>query len=256
MTDFGVTNRLWQYGISSHTETKKNAVGGFEEIAAAKAAERGAYSKRMTGAADFKAAFPQYDVITHVGNANISTGNWQRNDFPFWKYFDRDTGADALNHWKPQGPNPSQLRSDLQRNYNSVGAGRMAILVPESLQQKMDADPDYARKIMAKLQAWKENYDRRDNMLAAAYGYNVAEHQAGKSYVFDLDENGDVRNCTVTGCGRITVSSSEFAEESKARKEKRRKYERLAEENALKRKMLERKMMEWEGEKFIWGFMQ
>lgn len=256
MTDFGVTNRLWQYGIGSRGETKKNAVGGFEEIAAAKAAERGAYSKRMTGAADFKAAFPQYDVITHVGNANISTGNWQRNDFPFWKYFDRDTGADALNDWKPQGPNPSQLRSDLQRNYNSVGAGRMAILVPESLQQKMDADPDYARKIMAKLQAWKENYDRRDNMLAAAYGYNVAEHQAGKSYVFDLDENGDVRNCTVTGCGRITVSSSEFAEESKARKEKRRKYERLAEENALKRKMLERKMMEWEGEKFIWGFMQ
>ena len=74
--------------------------------------------------------------------------------------------------------------------------------------------------------------------------------------MFDLDENGDVRNCTVTGCGRITVSSSEFAEESRARKEKRREYEKLAEENALKRKMLERKMMEWEGEKFIWGFMQ
>ncbi len=214
MTDFSVTDRLWQYGIGSRGETKRNAVGGFKEIAAAKAAERGAYAMRMTGA------------------------------------------ADALNDWKPQGPNPSQLRSDLQRNYNSVGAGRMAILVPESLQQKMDADPDYARQIMAKLQAWKENYDRRDNMLAAAYGYNVAEHQAGKSYVFDLDENGDVRNCTVTGCGRITVSSSEFAEESRARKEKRREYEKLAEENALKRKMLERKMMEWEGEKFIWGFMQ
>ena len=53
--------------------------------------------------------------------------------------------------------------------------------------------------------------------MAASYGYNVAEHQAGKSYVFDLDENGDVRNCTVTGPGRITVSSSEFVEARKKR---------------------------------------
>ena len=40
------------------------------------------------------------------------------------------------------------MRSDLQRNYNSVGSGRIAILVPESLQQKMDADPEYGRRIM------------------------------------------------------------------------------------------------------------
>ena len=82
------------------------------------------------------------------------------------------------------------MRSDLQRNYNSVGSGRIAILVPESLQQKMDADPEYARQIMAKLQAWKEDYDRWDNTVAASYGYNVAEHQAGKSYVFEMQVSG------------------------------------------------------------------
>lgn len=203
-----------------------------------------AYSTGKAGATNFEDAFPQYDVIIHVGNANISSGNWQRNDFPFWKYFDKNTSADALNDWKPEGANPSQMRSDLQRNYNSVGSGRIAILVPESLQQKMDANPEYARQIMAKLQAWKEDYDRWDNTVAASYGYNVAEHQAGKSYVFDLDENGDVRNCTVTSPGRITVSSSEFAEARKAREAKHAEYEKLAEESALKRKMLEQEIEE------------
>ena len=203
-----------------------------------------AYSTEKAGATNFEDAFLQYDVIIHVGNANISSGNWQRNDFPFWKYFDKNTSADALNDWKPEGANPSQMRSDLQRNYNSVGSGRIAILVPESLQQKMDADPEYARQIIAKLQAWKEDYDRWDNTVAASYGYNVAEHQAGKSYVFDLDENGDVWNCTVTGPGRITVSSSEFVEARKKREAKRAEYEKLAEESALKRKMLEHEIEE------------
>ncbi len=199
-----------------------------------------AYSTGEVGATNFEDAFPMYDVITHVGNANISSGKWQRNDFPFWKYFDRNTSADALNDWKPEGANPSQMRSDLQRNYNSVGSGRIAILVPESLQQKMDADPAFARQIMEKLQAWKEDYDRWDNTVAASYGYNVAEFQAGKSYVFDLDENGDVRNCTVTGAGRITVSSSEFVEERKKREARHAEFEKLAAEKALKRKLLEK----------------
>ncbi len=302
--DFGVTSKLWEYGINSRTSAiaERNIDGSFAEIAAAEVAEKEAslrgenetritganhymgesydecinkitdktaasafqtaYTKKMAGATDdisvisraystgkagatnFEDAFPQYDVIIHVGNANISSGNWQRNDFPFWKYFDKNTSADALNDWKPEGANPSQMRSDLQRNYNSVGSGRIAILVPESLQQKMDANPEYARQIMAKLQAWKEDYDRWDNTVAASYGYNVAEHQAGKSYVFDLDENGDVRNCTVTSPGRITVSSSEFAEARKAREAKHAEYEKLAEESALKRKMLEQEIEE------------
>ena len=222
--DFGVTSKLWEYGIGSRTSAmkEKNADGGFAEIAAAKAAEKEAslrsvnemrttganhymgesyeeriskitdktaasafqtaYVKKMVGATDyistiskaystgkvgatnFENAFPQYDVITHVGNANISSGNWQRNDFPFWKFFDRNTSADALNDWKPEGANPSQMRSDLQRNYNSVGSGR------------------------------------------------------------------------------ITVSSSEFIEARKAREAKHAEYENLAEERTLKRKMLEQEL--------------
>lgn len=52
----------------------------------------------------------------------------------------------------------------------------------------MDADPAYASQIVAKLQEWKGDYDRWDNTVATGFGYNVAEYQAGKSYVFDLDK--------------------------------------------------------------------
>jgi len=195
------------------------------------------------GAMDFADAFPFYDVVTHVGNADISAANWQRNDFPFWEYFRKDTRADALNDWRPEGANPPQTRSDLQRNYSSIGPGRIAVLIPESLQQKMDADPAYAQQIMIKLQTWKEDYDRWDNTLAASYGYNVAEYQAGKSYVFDLDENGDVRNCTVTGSGRITGPTEEERRQFKAEQDRKRrlrvKYIQIQEESAERRRLQE-----------------
>ena len=197
------------------------------------------YSTGKVGATSFEDAFSYYDVITHVGNADIPSWKWQRNDFPFWKYFQKNTSADALNDWEPKGENPSQLRSDLQRNYSSIGPGKIAVIMPDSLKEKMDADPAYAQQIVAKLQAWKEDYDRWDNSVAASYGYNVAEFQAGKSYVFNLDENGDIKNCTVTGPGTITGPSKEELEQiEREQKEKRRRmaeHTKMLEESSLKR---------------------
>lgn len=233
--------------------TDKNAAGAFQAAYAKKMAGSTdavstiskAYSTGKPGADNFADAFPMYDVVTHVGNANISKANWQRNDFPFWKYFDKGTGADALNDWQPSGANPPQTRADLQRNYGSVGPGRIAILVPESLQAKMDADPAYARKIMAKVQEWKADYDLWDNTVAAGFGMNVAEQQACKSYVFDLDEEGNVRNCTVTGGGgRITGPTEEerrqFEAEQEAKRKRRVKYIQIMEESAEKRRLQEK----------------
>ncbi len=232
--------------------TDKNAASAFQAAYAKKMAGSTdyistiskAFSTGRPGATSFADAFPQYDVITHVGNPNVSSACWQRNDFPFWKYFQKNTSADALNDWKPKGANPPQTRADLQSGYSSVGSGRMAVLVPESLQRKMDADPAYARQIMAKLQEWKEDYDRWDNTVAASYGYNVAEFQAEKSYVFQLDEEGNVRNCTVTsGGGRITGPTREEMEQIEAEqreKWKRRvKYIRIIKESAEKARLRE-----------------
>lgn len=257
----GMTGKNGEYYMGESYEerlskiTDKTAASAFQEAYAKKKAGATdyistiskAYSTGKAGATNFADAFPQYDVTTHVGNANISSGRWQRNDFPFWKYFDKNTSADALNDWRPEGENPPQTSGDLQRNYSSVGSGRIAVLIPESLQKKMDADPAYARQIIAKLQEWKEDYDRWDNTVAASYGYNVAEQQAGKSYVFDLDENGDVRNCTVTGPGKITGPTREEQERFRAEQAKKRKrhakYIQILQESAEKRKLQEQESL-------------
>lgn len=236
--------------------TDKNAANAFQAAYAKKMAGSTdyisriskAYSTGKVNATNFVDAFPQYDVVTHVGNPDVSSANWQRNDFPFWKYFQKNTSADALNDWRPTGANPPQTRSDLQRNYGSVGSGRIAILIPDKLQEKMDADPAYAQKIMRKLQEWKEDYDRWDNTVAASYGMNVAEHQAGKSYVFQLDENGDVANCTVTAPGRITGPSKEEQERIRAEQEEKRKrrvkYIEILRQNSELRKVQEQEYLE------------
>lgn len=224
------------------------AKSAFQQAYALKMAGGNDYISRLSkecsagkvGATNFEDAFSHYDVITHVGNADIPSWKWQRNDFPFWKYFQKNTSADALNDWEPKGENPSQLRSDLQRNYGSVGAGKIAVLMPDSLKEKMDADPVYAQQIVAKLQAWKEDYDRWNNLTAASYGYNVAEHQASLNYVFDLDENGDIKNCTVSGSGgTITGPSDEELRQIKAEQAAKRKrmaeHTKMLEESSLKR---------------------
>lgn len=197
------------------------------------------YSTGRPNAANFADAFPMYDVVTHVGNTNVSSSNWQRNDFPFWTYFNKNASADCLNDWKAKGPNPPQTDAKIQRNLNSIGIGKMAILIPEELQAKMDADEEYAREIIAKVQKWKEDYDRRDNALAASYGYDVAQHQAGKNYCLQLDENGDVVNATVSGGGRITQSSDEMVKAYYARKKKQAEYKRIDKENSLRKELME-----------------
>lgn len=160
--------------------------------------------KRAEGFADF---FPGLQVITKVGNCNVSSGMWCRTDFPFWEYFKKGTSADALNDWQPSGPQPGMLDPKIQRNLSSIGPGKISILIPDKLQAKMDADPAYAEEIYRKVAKWKEDYDAWDNATAASLGMNVAEHQMSKSYCVQLDEDGNVGNFTVvSGGGEITQS--------------------------------------------------
>ena len=197
---------------------------GIEEISKA-------YSVGKTEAINFADAFIRYDVTTHVGKADITDSNWQRNDFPIWKYFEKGASAECLNGWKPSGPNPPQSDPRVQRGLSSIGPGKMSVIIPDALQKKMDADPEYAKEIMRKVQKWKTDYDNWDNATALSLGMNVAEHQASKNYLINLDEDGNVKQYAVSGGGgRITGPSKEeqrkFEEEQKAKREKRIKQER------------------------------
>ena len=44
-------------------------------------------------------AFADYQVQIKTGNCTVSKDNWNRHDFPFWKYFEEATTAESLNNW-------------------------------------------------------------------------------------------------------------------------------------------------------------
>lgn len=149
----------------------------------------------------FQSAFSNYNVQTKVGNCNVPWKCWDRNDFPIWEYFKQDTSADCLNNWRPTGPEPPQTDKNVQKGLSQIDYGQMVILMPESLQRKIEEDPVFAEAVLKKVQKWREDYDREDNATAASLGYDPYLNQLSKNYCIQLDEDGNVGDHTATGGG-------------------------------------------------------
>lgn len=220
--DFGLTGKLSEYYLAQ--QYQKNGAAGkssgvsFAELAATKAVEKGT-AEGMSFKDMWQARFP--GAYYHVmDGSKISQGIWDRNDFPFDRFFSDNVDESILN-WTPSGAEPSTNSSEVQSRWSST-AGKKAVIVPPALEQKMQDNPELAEKVMANV----ENF--------------IATYPAtpGCSYLIELDENGEISKYRVTSPVTITVSSSEFADARRAREAKHAEYERLAEESALKRKML------------------
>ncbi len=220
--DLGVTGKLGGYYLAE--QYRKNAAAGksegvsFAELAATKAVEKGTVAG-MSFKDMWQTRFP--GAYYHaMDGSKISQGAWDRNDFPFERFFSDNVDESILN-WTPTGAEPSANSPEVQSRWGST-AGKKAIIVPPALEEKMQNNPELAEKVMANV----ENF--------------IATYPAtpGCSYLIELDGNGEISKYRVTSPGTITVSSSEFVEARKAREAKHAEYERLAEESALKRKML------------------
>lgn len=110
--------------------------------------------------------------------------------------------------------------------HNKINAmlGKVAIVVPPELEEKMKNSPELAQQIMMRIDSFiLENEASQPGTL--------------KGYVITLDENGNFNNACVVGEGRFTVSSSEFVEERKAREARHAEFERIAEENEMRRRL-------------------
>ena len=220
--DFGVTGKLGGYYLAE--QYRKTAAGkregvSFAELAAAKAtgpSEGSGMSFKDMWQARYPGAY--YHVMD---GSKISQGAWDRNDFPLERFFSDNVDESVLG-WTPSGAEPSANSPEVQSRWSST-AGRKALIVPPTLEEKMQNDPELAEKVMANV----ENF--------------IATYPAvpGCSYLIELDENGEISKYRVTSPGTITVSSSEFVEARRAREAKHAEYERLAEEAVLKRRLME-----------------
>ena len=160
-----------------------------------------ACNEEMTVQDMFQSAFPGNNLQTKVGNCNVSWECWDRNDFPVWEYFKKNTTAECLNNWRPTRPDPPQSDSGVQRGLSQIDYGEIVILMPAKLQAKMESDSEFAEEVLKKVQKWKEDYDKEDNAIAASLGYDPELNQISKSYCIQLDEDGNVGDHTVVGGG-------------------------------------------------------
>lgn len=219
--DFGLTGKLSEYYLAQ--QYQKNAAAGksngvsFAELAAAKAAEKteGASFKEM-----LKSKYPgaYYNVMD---TSKIDEGLWGRNDYPWDAYFSEPADASVLG-WTPSGAEPDMQSPEVHAKLNSM-VGKIAIVIPPELEEKMKNDSELAKKVM----------ERVDSFLLT--NSTPGENEG---FLMTFDENGEINHACVVGELKFTVSSSEFVEARRAREAKHAEYERLAEESALKRKML------------------
>ena len=227
--DFGVTGKLGGYYLAEqyrkNAAADKNGGVSFAELAAAKAAGQSDVSG-MSFKDMWQARFP--GAYYHTADAsNIPQGVWERNDFPFEKFFCNDLDESAMN-WKPNGANPAMDSSGVQSRLHSI-AGQKSIVVPPELEEKMKNDPALASQVMAKVES-----------------FIAANQVPGRicSHLIVLDENGEIARFRASSHGgNITGPTEEelrqFEAEQAAKKKRREEYARLNEESALKRKLME-----------------
>ena len=226
--DFGITSKTNEYLANLYQKNKAAGAAdstSFLSAISAKAAEK---TEGLGFEEMLKSKYPgaYYNVMD---TSKIDSGLWGRTDYPRDKFFAEPADESVLS-WTPSGPEPDMQSPEVHARINSM-IGKIAIVVPPELEEKMKNDPELARKVM----------ERVENFITTN---DASVPGVLKGFVITFDESGEINHACVSGEGRFTVSSSEFVEARKEREAKHAEYERIAEENALRRKLLQQEIEE------------
>ena len=200
ITDYGLLGKIGGYGAAGIYQKGKAADSGgvsFLELASAKAAQNVTEQTSATGMSFedmLKSKYPgaYYNVMD---TSKIDGGLWGRNDYPWDAYFSEPADASVLG-WTPSGAEPDMQSPEVHAKLNSM-VGKIAIVIPPELEEKMKNDPELAKKVM----------ERVDNFLLT--NSTPGENEG---FLMTFDENGEINHACVVGEGKFTVSSSEFVE--------------------------------------------
>lgn len=195
--DFGLTNKVNEYVLGNLFQQKhitdKTDNTSFSSVLAAIRADN---INNQNLEDMLKAQYPElkYHVLD---TSKISQSLWERQDYPFEKYFEDDLDESILD-WKPSGANPSMLDQNVQARLNST-IGMKAVVLPPELEEKMKNDPGLAQSIMDKVTSFIEASDAR------VMG-------KGTSHTIVFDENGNISHyrTIVEGGGLIMPSEEEI----------------------------------------------
>ena len=125
--------------------TGKSDGVSFAALAATKAAEKteGVSFKEM-----LKSKYPgaYYNVMD---TSKIDRELWGRNDYPWDAYFSEPADESVLD-WTPSGTEPDMQSPEVHAKLNSM-VGKIAIVIPPELEEKMKNEPELAKKVMERV---------------------------------------------------------------------------------------------------------
>ena len=183
------------------------AVGNAGAAAGVDAANSAGAAGAISPEAALKAKYP--GLVYHVFDA--SSGYWKtRNDYPHYLlYQEGDAAKEAMENWKPSGPNPFYGSIDGRfiapkeiHALGSVPPGSKAVVIHPKVQQRMEQDPEYAAAILAKIDAWFAFDVARNEAIMPGSTWDMAQAVA-------IGEDGNICNaCSSTANGEITCSQS------------------------------------------------
>ncbi len=150
------------------------------------------------------------NLAYHVFDA--STSNWKtRNDYPHYLlYEDTDEATEKVSNWEPEGENPVYSPFEAPPEIwalGSVAPGSKAVIIHPKVQEKMDADPEYAKEIFNRIEAWFAFDLARNEAIMPGSSFGMCQAVA-------IGEDGSIVNAQASNplSGRITYSGCSFKE--------------------------------------------
>ena len=189
MSILGVNGALaagaYQYADKAQ-KTNTNEVS-FAELAATKAAGK---TENVSFKEMLESKYPgaYYNVMD---TSKIDSSLWGRNDYPWDKYFSNNADDSVLN-WKPSGAEPDMQSPAVRTKMNAM-LGKIAVVIPPELEEKMKNNTELAQKVM----------ERVDSFLLS--NSTPGENEG---FLMTFDENGEINHACVVGEQKFTVSSS------------------------------------------------
>lgn len=144
-------------------------------------------------------------LVYHVFDASSSF--WKtRNDYPHYMLYQENADVSALENWKPKGPNPEYMASKEIRALGMVPPGSRAVVIHPKVQARMEQDPEYAKEIAARIDAWFTFDLLRNEAIIPGCSMELSQSVA-------IGEDGNIVNVQTSSPGRITYSKSGSEEE-------------------------------------------
>ncbi len=162
------------------------------------AAEEAAQTQPVSLESMLRAKYP--GLVYHVFDAGSSY--WRsRNDYPHYLLYQEDLDTEALENWRPSGPNPAYEESSAIRKLGSIPAGKTAVVIHPAVQERMEREPEYAKEILSRIDAWFTFDILRNEAIMPGI-------TARSSRCIAIGEDGSIANVQAFSHPRITCSGS------------------------------------------------